>query len=469
MKKYLYIIIFIVALGAFNACSDDDDFSTDKGMLLTLSTDKISFDTVFSQIGSATKQFRIYNRNSKSLRIESIELVNPEKSGFRMNIDGEKGTKLTNVEILKKDSLYGFVEVTVNPLDDGNPLLIEDSIRFTVNGNVQYLKLQAVGQDVFIWKNRAITQDSVLTNTKPILVYDSIVIKKGVRVTINEGVKFFMKDNSAIRVHGTINAFGSIEKPIVFRGERFDNIEGNVPYDNVPGQWDGIYIYSESYGNYMENLHARNAVRGMTFYTSDPLQKKAVMLNTVVQNTSEYGVTAINCNIDTSNCLFVNSKGAAMAIMGGEYSFLHCTIANYFRWSSRVEEALILSNSSETGQGVPLTKCDFINSIVYGSVTKELALYDNGSSGFNYKFINCLLKYTETAGDHFVNTIWNQDPLFADVKSNGTYTYSFELQKESPAINKADRAYSLSLPSDLRGKSRLSDTAPDLGCYEWTE
>ncbi len=433
--------------------------------MLSFSSDTISFDTIFTTIGSSTKQFKIYNKNNKSLVIGSIELMNPTKSGFRMNIDGEKGTKITNLEILKKDSLFGFLEVTVNPLESNNPLLIRDSIKFTTNGNIQYVQLEAIGQDVYIWKGERITKDTIITNAKALLVYDSIVVNKGVKASVNEGVKFFFKNNASIKVHGSLIANGSIKKPISLRGSRFDKIEADIPYNNVPGQWDGIYFYSESYNNHLENFHLRNATRGITFYSSDIENKKANLTNVVVHNSSQYGVLAINSNIDAINCLFSNSKGAALSIHGGKYSFLHSTIVNYFRWSNRVQEAIVISNYSNSGKVEPLATCNFVNSIIYGSASKELLIEGQTTSAFKFQFINCLIKTPEVNDSHFVNTIWNKDPLFKDINSSGIYSYNFELQALSPAINKADKAHSVAAPLDLKGYPRLNN--PDIGCYQY--
>ncbi|MBB4034596.1 hypothetical protein GGR21_000483 [Dysgonomonas hofstadii] len=464
MKK-LSNLILLFCLLSFFACNNDDSFSTDQNLKLSFSSDKISFDTVFSSVGSATKQFKIYNRNSKSIQIESIELVNPSESGFRMNIDGEKGTRLTNVEILKKDSLYGFVEVTVNPQNVNNPVLIKDSIKFTFNGNIQYLRLEAVGQDVYIWEGEIVTKDSIITDEKPLLVFDSLVVKENATLTVNKGVKFFMKENASVRIHGSLNIDGDVGESVVFRGDRFDNIEGDIPYDNVPGQWDGIYFYPESFENNLSNVVVKNATRGMTFYPSKTGYKKAVLMNTVVQNSLEYGIVSTNCDITASNSLFVNSRGAVLSLQGGKYTFLHCTVANYFRWSSRTEETVVLSNKYDG----TLEKCDFINTIVYGSVSNEIRLDENSGKVFDFSFVNCVIRSNNQEDAHYINTVWNNDPLFKDVRSNGTFSYNFQLTHGSSAIDKADKIYSASLPYDIKGISRLNDTYPDIGCYEWVQ
>lgn len=466
MKRLLYLILLIACVFAFNACQDSDSFSSDKNLTLTFSDDTISFDTVFTKIGSATREFKIYNRNNNSLTIESIELMNAAKSGFRMNIDGEKGTQLTNVDILKKDSLFGFVEVTVDPTNTKNALLIRDSIRFTVNGNVQYIQLAAVGQDVYIWKDKVVTKDSVITGDKPILLYNVLTVNEEAMLRIQKGTTFFLRNNATIDVYGSIAANGTLSEPVVFRGSRFDNIEGNIPYDNVPGQWIGIVFHPDSYNNTLNNVIVKNATRGITFSESNTRYKKADLKNLIVQNTSEYGLLAINCNIYAENSLFANSKGASVTLSGGKYTFLHCTLANYYRWSARNMECLVVGNSY-MNKNYALEKCDFINSIIYGSAMDELYLNGTNTTTYNYAFHNCLMKTSEQNNDHFANVVWEQDPLFKDINNNGIYSYNFELQGESPAINKADKSFSEQVPLDLKGQSRLVDSNPDIGCYEW--
>jgi hypothetical protein len=468
VKKFPASILLLLSILAFSACQERDDFSNDKSLTLTFSTDTISFDTVFTTLGSATRQFKIYNRNSNALTIESIELVNAAKSGFCMNIDGEKGTKLTNVDILKKDSLYGFVEVTVNPNDTKNPVLIRDSIRFTVNGNVQYIQLAAIGQDVYIWKDKVIAKDSILTGNKPLLIYNTLTVNKDVKLEVQKGTTFFLRNNATVDIYGTIVAIGTTTEPVVFRGSRFDYIESDIPYDNVPGQWIGIKFHPKSYDNILDHVIVKNATRGIAFSESDTQYKKAELKNTIVQNTSEYGLLAVNCNIDAQNCLFANSKGAPVTLLGGTYSFLHCTLANYYKWAARTIECLEIGNSYQ-GKPYALNKCDFINSIVYGSAIDELYLSGTSSTVYNYRFLNCLLKTPEQNNSDFINTLWNQDPQFVDIDNKEIYSYSFELQKISPAISKADKSFSIQVPLDLKGQSRLADSNPDIGCYEWVK
>ena len=71
---FLWLIWIVPSL--FVACDGwDEHYSTDPNLRLTFSKDTLSFDTVFTTIGSATKKFMIYNKNKESMNIQSIMLA----------------------------------------------------------------------------------------------------------------------------------------------------------------------------------------------------------------------------------------------------------------------------------------------------------------------------------------------------------------------------------------------------------
>ena len=79
------LLMWILAF-LFPACDGlEDHYSTNPTYRLSFSTDTLAFDTVFSTIGSTTRQFMIYNRNNEPLNIESVMLASGEATGFRMN------------------------------------------------------------------------------------------------------------------------------------------------------------------------------------------------------------------------------------------------------------------------------------------------------------------------------------------------------------------------------------------------
>ena len=54
----------VVAVSGFTSCDDSMSFTTDRGALLSFSTDTVRFDTVISTVGSSTRQLMVYNRNA---------------------------------------------------------------------------------------------------------------------------------------------------------------------------------------------------------------------------------------------------------------------------------------------------------------------------------------------------------------------------------------------------------------------
>lgn len=488
MKIVPFFIAFIICASIFVGCNDDENFSSDGNLRLEFSTNSVKFDTVFTSFGTSTKRLKVYNRNSDAIKINSIELMNPEQTGFRMNVDGESGNIVNNVDILGEDSLYIFVEVTVDPLNQYNPLLISDSIRFQFNGVTQYVYLEAIGQDVIFWQGKTIGQDTTLTGEKPFLIYETLHVNPNVTLTLNENVQLYFHSKAGLLIEGKVHSKGTIQKPVVLRGDRTDIFleSQNVSYDRVPGQWEGVRIASGSYENVFENTRIRNSVYGIYFQPSDTTQLKASLLNTIIQNTTRENILAINCKIDAKNSLFANSGTNCVKLLGGSYNFLHCTLASYISggrgdylgWSRHRQEALLISYNGFDIQGnpqnIPIGNCTFINTIVSGKSTPEIKLEETSDLAFNYRFINCLLKASGTDDNNFINTVWNADPIFKYIydpyieEENPNYYYfNYELTEGSPARNRASRQYAADLPEDINGNSRRSDEAPDIGCYEW--
>lgn len=453
-----------IACICFCRCgSDDNNALSDKP--LAFSADTIMFDTVFTDVGSATLHFKIYNSNSRSLNIQSIELASKGTSGFRLNVDGEPGTTFSNIEILKNDSLFVFVEITVNP-STSTDLIIKDSIRFSTNGIVQHVNLEAIGLDVHKWDNKTISQDTVLTAKKPFLIYNTLKIKEGAKLTVPENSTFYFRRNAKLEVNGSVNMLGTANKPITLRGDRFDKISPNIYWDNVSGLWEGITFSSESHNNKLQHVVVKNSTKGILFHNSNPSSKKASLKGVVIQNTSEDGLFAINCDIDAENCLFVNSGGAAVRLAGGKYAFNFCTIANYYRWAMQRSNALVVTNTLAS-EPKPLIQCNIYNSIIYGSSSDELVINKSSNSSFNCLFSSCLIKGTEVQNSHFENIIWNSNPLFVYLNNDGDFSYNFQLKQESPAIDAANGTFPVA--TDIKGHPRPVNGLFDIGCYEFNQ
>ncbi|MFT5779822.1 MAG: hypothetical protein ACI837_002781, partial [Crocinitomicaceae bacterium] len=116
----------IFAVISLSSCKKPLNFS---GGNLSFSADTVVFDTVFTTIGSTTKNFKFYNTDKRTVKIEQIELMGGTSSPFRINVDGLSGISHTDIDVEGNDSLYVFVEVTLDVNASVNPMVIEDSIR----------------------------------------------------------------------------------------------------------------------------------------------------------------------------------------------------------------------------------------------------------------------------------------------------------------------------------------------------
>jgi len=493
MKKIQpFYLLLILSFSVLAGCTDFNNFSTNPNHLLSFSVDTLSFDTIFSSIGSATKQFLVYNPNNEALRIESIQLANAGKSGFRFNVDGRIGDSFQGIDIWKKDSLFISVEITVNPNGANQPLIVEDSILFFTNGIRQSVLLQAYGQDVHLIRGGVvITGDTTLPADLPYLVYDSLFIAEGVTVTIAEGATFYMHYNANLIVSGTMKIKGTQEKPVVFRGDRQDYIptqEILLPYDLIPGQWGGIFFNATSFENEFDYVIARNGISGLIFRESVPDRLKIQINNSQITNMDTTLLMAINCHIEATNSEFSNSSKSTVAFIGGKYQFTHCTLANYKRLGKNRapnSPCLLLANQMENREGTSfsLQQAFFDNCIIDGSfsadstrqfrgeilfVTNEQDEAGNAET-FNYRFRSSLIKTAFVNNDRFVQCLFVNSPSYLKLGTqDDKYEFDFRLANESAGIGSADRTISEMYPVDRYGVNRLtSRTGPSVGAYEY--
>ena len=86
---------------------------------LRFSVDTVSFDTLFSGIGSTTAWVIIYNTDDRPAHIDNVNLLSGGTTGFRFKLDGDPGPSLSNIRIPAGDSLFLFVELTST--EQGHP------------------------------------------------------------------------------------------------------------------------------------------------------------------------------------------------------------------------------------------------------------------------------------------------------------------------------------------------------------
>ena len=276
MTRTIIVLIVTICLSiSFMSCKKDK-LLTDNSATVAFSQDSILFDTVFTSIGSATRNIRIINNNSQKINISSIYLEQGQASSFILNVDGVPGKQVNDIEILAHDSIYVFVQVNVNPTSALSPLIIQDKIIVSLNGNHQSIALEAWGQDAHYhfpdkaiqYKNGYLPYSTVSTVTtgvtvnwgggalgqpndnKPHVIYGWLVVDSLQKLVINPGVKVYFHQNAGLWVYryGTLQVNGALNNEVVFQGDRRE-----ADYADVPGQWDRIWInegHTDNYINY---------------------------------------------------------------------------------------------------------------------------------------------------------------------------------------------------------------------------
>jgi hypothetical protein len=462
-----------------NACSRNPLYNNDSGARLKFSTDTLLFDTVFTTVGSATRVLKVYNPTSGTLLLSEIRLAGGNASAFRLNIDGLKAPVATRVEIEPGDSLYVFAAVTVQPNNVNSPLVVADSILFTLNGQRQQVNLVAWGQDAHYIRGTSrlgslrykivagADVDTSWTAEKPIVVYGYAVVDSAGTLRIPAGARVHFFRNSGLWVYrgGRLLVEGTQAQPVTFQGTRLE-----ADYRDLAGQWDRIWI-NEGAASRINWAIIRNAFIGIQAETLigryEPDDTFLEIYNTKILNMSGAGILTRLFTIKAVNNLIANCGGYCAALtLGGAYEFRQCTFANFWTYPIRKTPAVLLNNYNNAGS-YPLSQADFYNCLVVGSNEEELLLDPApNSAAFSYAFKNCHLRVKSdfTLTSAFTscakNTLLNDKDFFTDPEN-----WKYSLKDNSPAIGFGDASHILpAFTSDLEGNPWK--TPPSAGCFE---
>ena len=481
MNKYFLPLLITILLFA---CKKDI-MENDQSATLHFSTDTITFDTIFTSIGSITKTLTVYNRNNFDVK-SNIALLGNSAANFRMNIDGIAGNSQTNIEIPAKDSIFIFLEVTIDPSLNSTPYILSDSLVFTTGTKKQDVDIVAWGQDAYF--HTANTVDTIFRedgyslfayhlldcsedweNDKPHVIYGYAIVDPGNTLTINGGCNIYLHNNSGIIIGnpfsefsgGTIKVNGTFGNEVTFQGDRLDPW-----YKDYPGQWDRIWLMPGSIDNKIDYAIIRNGNIGIhadTVGNSDPT---VIINNTIIENMSSIGILGQGANIEARNTIISKCGQYAVACnIGGTYNFTHCTFANYWDYNHRNTPSILLNNFYEGADGNiyvrDLDAANFTNCIIDGNLSTEVSFQENEEKDFNYTFDHCLIKLDPTISTdntNYQNAIINQSPEF----TNNTEG-DFHLTQDSPAI---DAGETTSVIDDIEGNPRNN---ADIGAYEFIE
>ena len=518
MKRSLYITFSLIALVFWSSCRQDFIFAPSSGNL-SFSKDTVYLDTIFSNIGSSTYTLKVYNTSDEDILIPSIKLSKGQESNYRMNVDGLIGNgaligkEFENIELLARDSMYVFIETTIDifPLvENETQFLYTDVIVFENTSGVQNVELVTLVRDaVFIFPNRdsegvvetlafdtdgdgvddetsvkgRFLQDSELTftNEKPYVVYGYAAVGDGKTLNINPGARIHFHEDSGLLITNNaslhVNGLPSLdlellENEVVFEGDRLEPL-----YENVPGQWQTIWLFSGSTENVINYATIKNGTIGVLSDGNQQDPTKLEINNSQVYNQSNFGILGRATSIIAENIVINNSGLSSFAgTVGGNYNVTHSTIANYWTSSFRQYPALLLNNfivdSENTVTTNPLVAANFTNCIIYGNDSPELFLENKNSEDFNFKFTNSLIYFDDPNGNFsspeydfsdttlYENVIFNNNPQFLD-PFNNKLNIPFGSPAEGVGI------FSGNLTKDITNTTRNSP--PDLGPYNAIE
>ena len=518
MKRSLYITFSLIALVFWSSCRQDFIFAPSSGNL-SFSKDTVYLDTIFSNIGSSTYTLKVYNTSDEDILIPSIKLSKGQESNYRMNVDGLIGNgaligkEFENIELLARDSMYVFIETTIDifPLvENETQFLYTDVIVFENTSGVQKVELVTLVRDaVFIFPNRdsegvvetlafdtdgdgvddetsvkgRFLQDSELTftNEKPYVVYGYAAVGDGKTLNINPGARIHFHEDSGLLITNNaslhVNGLPSLdlellENEVVFEGDRLEPL-----YENVPGQWQTIWLFNGSTDNVINYATIKNGTIGVLSDGNQQDPTKLEINNSQVYNQSNFGILGRATSIIAENIVINNIGLSSFAgTVGGNYNVTHSTIANYWTSSFRQYPALLLNNfivdSENTVTTNPLVAANFTNCIIYGNDSPELFLENKNSEDFNFKFTNSLIYFDDPNGNFsspeydfsdttlYENVIFNNNPQFLD-PFNNKLNIPFGSPAEGAGI------FSGNLTKDITNTTRNSP--PDLGPYNAIE
>ena len=450
----------------FSYLNDDFEYLSTKNLTVT-------FDTVFTSIGSVTRKFLVHNTSSQEITTD-IFLAGGQHSFYSINVNGVSGTSFKNIEIPKKDSIFIFVKVNIDPQNQNNPFLVTDSIVFITGSHKQDVKLLAYGQDAYYiiadqgsdnlrYKIVAGERQRITwTKDRPYVVYGWAVIDSTGKLIIEPGTKIYFHHNSGLWVYryGNLEVNGTSQEPVLFRGDRLEKW-----FDEDYEQWNRIWINEGANAN-INNAIITNAYIGVQV---DPLPAGnnititpniVKINNTIIKNTKSIGVLSRFLNLEMTNCVITNNEGCSLLLEGGQYTMKHLTIANYAK-ADRKSPACYISNkiSDDLYKDVPPmdTKTDFYNCIIYGKNETEVAASKAQGADLETMFQNCLLKAKDN-NSYFIDCLRNVDPKFTDKDQ-----LDFTLLPESPAIGKGKP--NIGVETDILGKNR--GDKPDIGAYQF--
>ena len=506
--KLAKIICLLILIGFTKACDYDLSFSPAQTEDIRFSSDTVYLDTVFTAIGSSTYNMRIYNQSNRNIEISSIRLGQGTDSQYRLNVDGMYGQDFNDVEILANDSIYVFIETTVDIkdyADTASEFLYNDQL-LVDERSVELITL--VKDAIFLYPGRDSDgfkeiipfgrdnegneygiegfyledDELIFSNERPYVIYGYAGVPPEKTVRFESGARIHFHDNSGLIAaqSSSVHVLGEqsadpklLEKEVIFEGDRLEPV-----FENIPGQWGAIWLTAGSTNHIFRHATIKNASVGILMDYNDEKENPTLVLEqTQIHNSSAVGLWAKTGDVRASNCIFGNAGNASFyGNIGGSYEFTHCTFANYWNHSFRTTPAVILNDYiqiSETEDFImPLEKAVFANCIIDGNQTVEFGVEQKGVQALSFSLDHTALRFSPADESIFENSYYdfNSSGLYPKLILNKESAFlkpaenDFRISQDSKLIGLGKSTYAASVPLDLKGIDRT--VTPDLGAFQ---
>lgn len=444
--KICAFIIGLAAAAGLSGCIEDS-FDTSAQAQPAFSVDSLDMGVQFTDNPSPTSMLMIYNRHDKLINLSDVGLRDGQY--FRINVDGQSGSRFSNVEIRPNDSIYVFVEVTLPPVATSQPTVMSDELQVTTNGVTKTLKIVATAQNVERHRKQTITGNVSFSAEVPHVIFDTLRVAPGAVLTLEPGAQLLFHDKGNLLVEGTLLSRGTAQQPVRMTGDRTGNVVADISFEVMSNQWGGVKFARQSKGNSLSHTEIINTCGGVVL---DSLAE-VDMVNSRLYNSGTFQLMCMGENRLTAlGCEISNAASALVAVGSGNFLFDRCTIANWylFKWP---DMDIVTFTDPEN------THAQFCNSIIYGR-DRSICDYENPMER-DIWFRRCMFKEAGANDERYIDCLWDADPMLD--YSLTEYTFDYWPQPDSPAIGAAMAEYdSPQLPPlDRRGMER----GLNLGAY----
>ncbi|MCS7028237.1 MAG: hypothetical protein NZ519_05670 [Bacteroidia bacterium] len=460
LRKFFDFFILLVTVLALS-CRKNLDIKNTTGKL-SLSTDTLVFDTLFTTYNSPTARLYVFNRTNGRLDIDFMGIENPN-TDFSLIIDGIKSNQVRNYSLPAGDSLLIFASYKAKAQSSQN-YLAEEFITFKVNGHTQQVVMKCFSVNGIMLYNTLPSSYYVMQDTAYI-IRDTLSVGVGQTLVITNKARLYFDNRAAILVRGTLKVQGTRQNPITFQGVRLDD-----KYKTRAGQWSGIYFFKTAKDNEVHYAEIKNAYYGLyAAYPQDDDNVKLVVTHTKIHNMVIAGLTGAETKIYAYNTLIYDcGRSAVQMFAGGTYQYDYCTFyADAAKYTHDQPTFVALDYFGDPRNPLTTGALNLImrNTIVHGNGKPEDEFFVGLVTDlpFGYNISHCLLKTKNFASQDFIQNPIHQNILNQDPQFENTTERKFAVKEGSPAKGKGIPIAGITL--DIEDNPR-SATAPTIGAYE---